>query len=121
MRRATIAALMLSGCALDWTGPDELDAEQDAEQVEAVPDDAGDDQVDDPGADQADEDDGWTDPAGEDGGDEAAGELCTNTCNAGFLPSRIGRCNDGGPGSWDHDCDYGTDCQDCGPRSAEAT
>jgi hypothetical protein len=123
MRHTTIATLLLSGCALDWSGPPDDDvADQDAEQLEqfeADPDDAGGDQVDDPGSDQADEDDGWTDPAGEDGGEESAADICLDSCNDGFHPERIGRCDDGGTGSSSSDCDYGTDCTDCGPRPAE--
>ena len=41
-----------------------------------------------------------------------AGFLCTNTCRY----AGDGDCDDGGP---EHDyylCDYGTDCEDCGPR-----
>jgi hypothetical protein len=37
---------------------------------------------------------------------------CTNTCNFAY----DGECDDGGPGSSYDDCDYGTDCADCGPR-----
>ena len=38
--------------------------------------------------------------------------ICTNTCQH----ANDGDCDDGGPGS-DYDlCDYGTDCNDCGPR-----
>lgn len=139
MKRTTIAALMLTGCALDWTGPgDDLDADQadddvaelleadvdggdhadDARQLEAEPDADVNDQVDDPGPETPDEDDGWTDPAGEDGGDGSTGELCLETCNVMWDPARIGRCDDGGPGSGSSVCDYGTDCSDCGPRPA---
>jgi hypothetical protein len=38
--------------------------------------------------------------------------ICENTC----LWAGDGECDDGGPGAdWDL-CEYGTDCQDCGPR-----
>ena len=30
------------------------------------------------------------------------------------------KCNDGGEGSHDHLCSYGTDCSDCGPRLVTA-
>lgn len=54
--------------------------------------------------------------------------LCTNTCNTASsgrrslaVPAVEGVCQDGGPGSpahifWWKPCDYGTDCDDCGPR-----
>lgn len=39
--------------------------------------------------------------------------LCTNTCNY----DEDGWCDDGGAGSEYSDCDYGTDCADCGSRN----
>ena len=38
--------------------------------------------------------------------------VCTNTCQ-----HTTGKCDDGGAGSQYDDCDYGSDCADCGPRS----
>ena len=40
------------------------------------------------------------------------GELCDNTC--GFPADNA--CDDGGPGSTYSECDFGTDCSDCGLR-----
>ncbi|MBT3219441.1 MAG: hypothetical protein HN348_10145 [Proteobacteria bacterium] len=37
---------------------------------------------------------------------------CTNDCNY----AGDGMCDDGGPGSLFSVCDYGSDCEDCGPR-----
>ncbi len=114
--------LLLTGCVLDWTGAvdddaAEEDAVDDADQVETAegiadvgPDDS-DDQVDDPGSDVTDEDDGWSDPAGEDGAEEASA-ICTDDC----FSHDNGVCDDGGPGSSTMRCDTGTDCTDCGPR-----
>jgi len=40
---------------------------------------------------------------------------CTNTC---LYPSDL-ICDDGGEGSHTDQCDFGTDCDDCGPRDPE--
>ena len=39
----------------------------------------------------------------------------TQVYHTTFLHSD-GLCDDGGPGAEGHNCDYGTDCTDCGPR-----
>lgn len=39
---------------------------------------------------------------------------CTDTCTSSFDDE----CDDGGPGSEFGDCDFGTDCADCGARDA---
>ena len=56
--------------------------------------------------------------AGEGGGpgpQPGGQELCTDTCQwAGD-----GECDDGGVGAMYAECDLGTDCTDCGPRSAD--
>ncbi|MBX3248350.1 MAG: hypothetical protein KF901_14315 [Myxococcales bacterium] len=46
-------------------------------------------------------------------GAEAVVAQCTNTCTYAF----DGDCDDGGPGADYSLCEYGTDCDDCGPRS----
>ena len=48
-------------------------------------------------------------PAGSGGG-----LLCSDACS-GF--KQDGKCNDGGAASVSSDCQLGTDCSDCGPRS----
>ena len=40
------------------------------------------------------------------------GMLCIDTC----AYANDGACQDGGDGSVEAFCDYGTDCADCGPR-----
>jgi hypothetical protein len=55
---------------------------------------------------------GGTDP----GPTPSDGELCDDSCLL-FAPD--GSCDDGGPGSFFGLCDLGTDCTDCGPRSAD--
>ena len=42
--------------------------------------------------------------------------VCTDTCNT--RGGIVGECNDGGPGDLKKNvnCDYGTDCSDCGVR-----
>ena len=42
----------------------------------------------------------------------AAAPLCSNTCEY----ASDGDCDDGGPGSDFSVCEFGTDCNDCGPR-----
>lgn len=49
--------------------------------------------------------------------------VCDDTCHvAGTQVSHTtylhsdGECDDGGPGTEGHNCEYGTDCTDCGPR-----
>lgn len=46
----------------------------------------------------------------------APGALCTNTCAS----AGDGDCDDGGPGSEYDICELGSDCADCGARSAAA-
>ena len=41
-----------------------------------------------------------------------AAELCSNTCEVGYSFT----CDDGGPGAEYDKCEYGTDCDSCGPR-----
>ena len=45
---------------------------------------------------------------------------CLDTCilpgTHNQLQTSDGLCDDGGPGAEFHDCPYGTDCKDCGPR-----
>ncbi|MEM7604577.1 MAG: hypothetical protein AAF411_04405 [Myxococcota bacterium] len=48
------------------------------------------------------------------GGRPLVGNGCTNTCNT----ANDGECDDGGPNSLYSVCDLGTDCADCGPRTA---
>ena len=50
-------------------------------------------------------------------GSTAATGQCSDTC-AG---ASNGECQDGGPGTILWDCDFGTDCTDCGPRNADTT
>jgi len=45
---------------------------------------------------------------------DGAESLCSNSCPR----ARDDRCDDGGEGSGNDLCDYGTDCADCGPRIA---
>lgn len=49
-------------------------------------------------------------------------DICDNTCMRNGSPItsfvRNGVCNDGGEGSTQQVCDFGTDCGDCGPRPA---
>lgn len=45
---------------------------------------------------------------------QAQGLLCLNSCPFAF----DGECDDGGPGSLTSACVFGTDCGDCGPRTA---
>jgi hypothetical protein len=40
-------------------------------------------------------------------------ELCDDTC---YWP-QDGECDDGGPGSVNDYCQFGTDCSDCGTRT----
>ena len=40
---------------------------------------------------------------------------CTDTC--GY--ARDSECDDGGAGAQYSECDYGTDCADCGPRDGD--
>jgi hypothetical protein len=50
--------------------------------------------------------------------------LCTNTCGPAQAPNAWvgdGECDDGGENSLFNVCPLGTDCQDCGPRSADGT
>ena len=50
--------------------------------------------------------------SGADSSHSSSEMICSNTCEY----ADDGDCDDGGPGS-DYDlCDYGTDCNDCGPR-----
>ncbi len=49
---------------------------------------------------------------GDTGGSSDPSQLCTNTCQY----NHDGQCDDGAPGADTADCDYGTDCADCGPR-----
>ncbi len=108
------------GCGAIVYSDDDADADsaEADEQLEAEPD-ASDDSADtydtyDRGeAETSDEDDGWTDPAGEDGGDEAGGPIAICEDRCGY---RNGYCQDGGPGSDYADCTIGTDCEDCGVR-----
>ena len=52
--------------------------------------------------------------SGADSSDGSSEMICTNTCEY----ANDGDCDDGGPNS-DYDlCEYGTDCNDCGPRPA---
>lgn len=44
------------------------------------------------------------------------GPSCTNTCEY----ADDGDCDDGGPGSDFSICAFGSDCNDCGPRTGEA-
>lgn len=44
------------------------------------------------------------------------GALCTNTCST----ANDNECDDGGPNSMYAICALGSDCNDCGPRGAEA-
>ena len=44
----------------------------------------------------------------------ASAQLCSNECTSGS--AFISNCDDGGPGSEYALCDYGTDCDHCGPR-----
>lgn len=44
--------------------------------------------------------------------------LCNNACPRNPQWASDGLCDDGGPGHSYRDCDYGTDCADCGPRPA---
>lgn len=53
--------------------------------------------------------DASADAARDDGG---GAPLCLETCRF----SRDGECDDGASGAITAECDYGTDCQDCGPR-----
>ncbi len=46
-----------------------------------------------------------------------AGAQCSNTCNS----ANDGECDDGGPGAQYSVCAFGTDCNDCGPRSGGAS
>lgn len=48
--------------------------------------------------------------------DADAPTLCRDTC--AFAGG--GTCDDGGEGSTSYLCDYGTDCEDCGPRAPTA-
>jgi hypothetical protein len=43
------------------------------------------------------------------------GFFCSDTCNYHYVND--GYCEDGGPNSTSSNCEYGTDCTDCGPRS----
>ena len=55
--------------------------------------------------------------------------ICENTClgeaadgnndsnNTDFVSDGI--CDDGGPGAYYSDCDWGTDCNDCDPRDGD--
>jgi len=43
--------------------------------------------------------------------------LCAETCIGNPQWASDGFCDDGGPGSAYPDCQYGTDCSDCGPRN----
>jgi hypothetical protein len=86
------------GCVLDWTPPDDADAEQDtAEDIHSdIPEDDS--------------------PATDDDGDgaETPRSLCDDSCNWPWSLNEA--CEDGGPGSASHACPLGTDCSDCGPR-----
>jgi hypothetical protein len=42
--------------------------------------------------------------------------ICTNTCIGNPYYASDGACDDGGPGAEYPDCQYGTDCADCGVR-----
>ena len=46
------------------------------------------------------------------------GCLCSNRGACAFGGKRNNICQDGGPGSQFSDCEYGTDCSDCGKRQA---
>jgi hypothetical protein len=46
------------------------------------------------------------------------GCLCSNSGACAFGGKRNNICQDGGPGSQFSDCQYGTDCSDCGKRQA---
>jgi hypothetical protein len=50
--------------------------------------------------------------ANADAGADSDSEICTDTCEW----ADDGECDDGGEGSVYDECDYGTDCTDCGPR-----
>jgi hypothetical protein len=56
------------------------------------------------------------DPSGQGGGGGSGGAgvplLCGDTCQW----AADGVCDDGGPGAAYLDCEYGSDCTDCGPR-----
>jgi len=43
--------------------------------------------------------------------------LCTNECRF----DSNGVCEDGGPGATRDECEFGTDCTDCGPRTVSST
>ena len=47
--------------------------------------------------------------------------LCAETCIGNPQWASDGICDDGGPGSAYTDCQYGTDCSDCGPRNNQST
>ena len=49
-------------------------------------------------------------------GSEQTGTLCTNACR--FASNGV--CNDGAPGADGNECELGSDCDDCGPRTASA-
>ena len=119
MRGASIVvALFVSGCALDWTGSEDLDAEQDAD-ADADQERESDSDAEpeaEPEADVADQaDDTGTETPGDDGTDDAGG-ICIDECNPPWNMGTPGICDDGGPGAGAFWCDYGTDCVDCGPR-----
>ena len=46
----------------------------------------------------------------------ASGALCNDLCVGNPTYALDGFCDDGGPGAEFPDCQYGTDCTDCGPR-----
>jgi len=47
--------------------------------------------------------------------------LCAETCIGNPQWASDGFCDDGGTGSAYTDCQYGTDCSDCGPRNRRST
>eukprot|EP00900_Chrysochromulina_parva_P011793 jgi/Chrpa1/20614/Chrysochromulina_OHIO_Genome00026547-RA len=47
---------------------------------------------------------------------QATGTLCNDLCVGFPTYASDGFCDDGGPGAEFPDCQYGTDCTDCGPR-----
>ena len=48
---------------------------------------------------------------------QATGTLCNDLCVGFPTYASDGFCDDGGPGAEFPDCQYGTDCTDCGPRT----
>lgn len=127
MKTATIVAVCLvCGCALDWTGRGDGEEEDSSTDVGPEADDDSDDAADheeEADHESADEEQGdtvETDGPTEEEASEVHEPICFDTCNDGFHPARLGRCDDGGSGSDSSECDYGTDCTDCGPRPAEA-